>query len=458
MNIFSLALRNLLRNYRRSLATLLAMLVGAVTILLFGGYSQDLNLGLQTGFVQSSGHLQIQHKDYFLYGNGNPAAYGIAHYPALLSVLKKDPVLAPMLNVITPTLSLGGIAGNYSAGVSRTVLGRGVVVEDQNKLGLWNDYDFPITPKQSALTGTSEDSVVIGTGVARVLALCGALHVKNCPQPAAEANSGSDAPADVMALSEGTGSKAATGRIEMLAANSHGAPNVAALTVVKAETIGVKELDDMFVGLHLSQAQKLIYGAGTPQVTAIVLQLKHSSQMAAARARLAVLMAGPLKAQPLEVLDYTVINPQYGQITGMFAAIFGFIALLIGSIVLFTVSNTMSMAVVERTVEIGTLRAIGLRQSGIRRLFVCEGVLLGAMGAITGVLAALVLAWLVNHSGLTWTPPGNVDPIPLTVRVWGESKMLFTTAFGLVGVALLSAWWPARRAAQLNIVDALRHA
>jgi putative ABC transport system permease protein len=454
MNTFSLALRNLLRNYRRSLGTLLAMLVGAVTILLFGGYSQALNLGLQTGFVQSSGHLQIQHKDYFLYGNGNPAAYGIANYPALLSLLKKDPVLAPMLNVVTPTLSLGGIAGNFSAGVSRTVLGLGAVVEDQNKLRLWNDYDFALKPKKSALTGTAEDSVVIGSGVARVLALCAALQVKNCPQPKVEVSKGADAPADVMALSEGTSSKPATGRIEMLAANTHGAPNVAALTVVKAETIGVKELDDMFVGLHLSQAQKLIYGAGTPQVTAIVLQLKHSSQMAAARARLAILMAD----QPLEVLDYTVINPQYGQITGMFAAIFGFISLLIGSIVLFTVSNTMSMAVVERTVEIGTLRAMGLRQSGIRRLFICEGVLLGAMGAATGVLAALALAWLVNHSGLTWTPPGNVDPIPLMVRVWGEGKMLLTTALGLVGVALLSAWWPARRAARLNIVDALRHA
>ncbi|MBY0443696.1 MAG: ABC transporter permease, partial [Burkholderiales bacterium] len=297
MNTFSLALRNLLRNYRRSLGTLLAMLVGAVTILLFGGYSQALNLGLQTGFVQSSGHLQIQHKDYFLYGNGNPAAYGIANYPALLSLLKKDPVLAPMLNVVTPTLSLGGIAGNFSAGVSRTVLGHGAVVEDQNKLRLWNDYDFALKPKKSALTGTAEDSVVIGSGVARVLALCAALQVKNCPQPKVEVSKGADAPADVMALSEGASSKVATGRIEMLAANAHGAPNVAALTVVKAETIGVKELDDMFVGLHLSQAQKLIYGAGTPQVTAIVLQLKHSSQMAAASARLAVLLAD----QPLEV-------------------------------------------------------------------------------------------------------------------------------------------------------------
>ncbi|WP_293936670.1 ABC transporter permease [Iodobacter sp.] len=458
MNMLTLALRNLLRNYRRSLATLLAMLVGVVSVLLFGGYSQNIHLGLQTGFVQSSGHLQIQHKDYFLYGNGNPAAYGIADYPALVLALKNDPVLAPMLTIVTPTLSLGGIAGNFAAGVSRTVFGRGVVVEDQNVLRRWNDYAFPVKPKISALTGTSPDSAVIGTGVARVLALCGVLKVKNCPQATSiEASTGPDAPADVLALSGATAAPA-TGRIEMLAANSHGAPNVAALNVVKAESTGVKELDDMFVALHLSQAQRLVYGAAAPQVTAIVLQLKHTSQMPAAKARLAQLMAGPLKNQQLEVHDFATLNPQYEQITGMLSAIFGFISLLIGSIVLFTVGNTMSMAVVERTVEIGTLRAIGLRQSGIRRLFVCEGTLLGVIGAVIGLISALSIAWIVNHSGLTWTPPGNVDPIPLTVRVWGESQMMLSTGLGLMGVALLSSWWPARRAAKLNIVEALRHA
>ncbi len=84
--------------------------------------------------------------------------------------------------------------------------------------------------------------------------------------------------------------------------------------------------------------------------------------------------------------------------------------------------------VVERTVEIGTLRAIGLRRGGIRMLFVTEAVLLGAFGALLGVLTALALAALINHGGLTWTPPGRVDPIRLNVRVWGETRMLVGTA------------------------------
>jgi putative ABC transport system permease protein len=141
----------------------------------------------------------------------------------------------------------------------------------------------------------------------------------------------------------------------------------------------------------------------------------------------------------------------------MFAAIFGFMAVLIGAIVLFTVSNTMSMAVMERTAEIGTLRAMGLRRSGVRRLFVCEGLLLGLIGAAGGVAASLGVAWLINHAGLTWLPPGQVDPVPLTVRVWGEFRMMLATGVGLALVAVVSSWWPARRAARMLIVDSLRH-
>ncbi len=461
MNTFSLALRNLLRNRRRSFTTLLAMLIGAVAILIFGGYSGNINLGLQTGYVRDSGHLQIQHKDYFLYGSGNPAAYGMKNYVKIVDVVRNDAILKPLLQVVTPTLSVGGIAGNFNAGVSRTVIGHGVLVEDQNAMRLWNEYGFPQKPYQMALTGTAGNAVVIGTGVARVLQLCEQLKVKNCPQSIAKPT-GPTAPDDITdlsALEQGTAAKTETAlpRIELLAANVHGAPNVAGLDVVKAELHGVKELDDISVLLHLAQAQKLVYGGEAPQATSIVLQLKHTADIPAAQARLAQLLANELKAENLEVHDFKTLNPSYGQITGMFSAIFGFIAILIGAIVLFTVGNTMSMAVMERTVEIGTLRAMGVRRDGIRRLFVCEGLLLGLIGAALGVALALGLAYLINHGGLTWMPPGNSEPVPLTVRVWGETSMIVGTAMGLMLVAALSAWWPARRAAQMNIVDALRH-
>ncbi len=461
MRTLSLALRNLLRNRRRSLTTLLAMIIGAVTILVFGGYARNIVLSLQTSYVMRGGHLQIQRKDYFLYGSGNPAAYGIADYQHVIDVVAHDPVLAPMLAVATPSISLGGIAGNFAAGVSRTIIGAGLVVADRNRMRRWNDYGIWINLPDSALTGTAEDAVVIGKGVARVLELCEPLKVEDCPKRAKkEVATGAAAPDDVTALAALEARPTAPrdeARIELLAANVHGAPNVASLHVVKAERQGFKEYDDMFVGMHLKQAQRLLYGDEKPQATAVVLQLKHTSQIPAAKARLAELLATTLKSDPLEVQDFEVLNPFYGQAVGMFAAIFGFMAVLIGAIVLFTVGNTMSMAVMERTAEIGTLRAMGLRRAGIRRLFMSEALVLGVIGAAAGVVAALIVAWLVNHAGLTWLPPGQVDPVPLTVRVWGEGGMMLGTAVLLAVVAVISAWWPARRAARMQIVDALRH-
>jgi putative ABC transport system permease protein len=436
----ALAVRNLARNRRRSLTTLAAIVVGAVAILLFGGYTRDIRYGLQMGFVRSSGHLQIQHKDYFLYGTGNPAAYGIANYEQIIALVRHDPVLAPMLTVVTPTLQLGGIAGNFEAGVSRTVIATGFDIDGQNELRKWNDFGFEGTPAALALTGTAPNAAVVGEGVARVLQLCGPLRIKQCAAP------------------EGSGSRVQGTRIELLAATARGAPNVASLSVIKAESQPVKDLDDIYVELHLPQAQRLIYGGDPPQVTAIIVQLHHTAQIPAARARLEQLLRTTLKNQPLEVHDYETLNPYYGQTIGFFAAIFGFISILIGVIVLFTVSNTMSMAVVERTPEIGTLRAIGLRRSGIRKMFMLEGMLLGLAGSVLGIAVALVLAFLINHGGITWTPPGRVDAVPLAVRVWGEPRPMIGVAIALTLVTLVSSWVPSRRGAKTNIVAALRHA
>ena len=455
-----LALRNLMRNRQRSLTTLLAMVVGVNAILIFGGYSHDITNEMQTDFVQRSGHLQIQRKGYFLYGSGNSATYGIPGYEKLIAALKNDPVLKPMVAVVTPTLQLGGIAGNFSAGVSRTVMVQGMVAHDQAQLRKWNDYGFPIEVRPLPLDGAAQDAIVIGEGVARVLQLCAELKVPTCDaQPKAVDAAAADAPPDLAALSalEGPPVRNKATQIEVLATNVHGAPNVGSFNVVKAEALGVKELDDVYVAMHLPGAQRLVYGRDAPQVTAVIIQLQHTDQIAAARARIEQLLAKDFPGTQLDILDFETLNPYYGQTNRMFAALFGFVFVLIGAIVVFVVSNTMSMTIYERTVEIGTLRAIGQRRRAIESLFVIEGAVLGMIGSGLGVVIALVISALVNVSGLHWIPPSRVDPIPLTVRVWGEWGMIVMTFIGLTVVAALSAWLPAKGAAKQPIVDALRH-
>jgi putative ABC transport system permease protein len=465
MSTLSLAWRNLLRNRRRSLVTLVAMVLGLVAVLLFGGYIRDINYALQSDFVRLTGHLQIQHKDYFRFGTGNPVAYGIAGYERVLDVVKNDPVLAPMLSVVTPTLQFGAIAGNFDAGVSRTAYVNGAVVDDQNRMRAWNAYGLRMISPRLPLSGTAPDTAVVGTGVARVLQLCGALQVQDCDSSSAAASEshGAALPADIAALSDqeqpavDVSAAGNSPRIEILATNARGAPNVAAVKVLRAEFQGIKELDDVYVGLHLSQAQRLVFGSAPPQVTAIALQLHQTAEIEAARERLYELLSTTLKGEPLAVIDYETLNPFYRQTLAMFAAIFGFVSVLIGAIVLFTVGNTMSMAVVERTAEIGTLRAIGLRRSGVRVMFLCEGLVLGCIGAVLGTGAAIALAWLINNLGLTWIPPGRIEAVHLAVRVAGENGMILAGAVGLVIVAAASAIVPATRAASMEIVDALRH-
>lgn len=466
---FRLALRNLLRNRRRSLATFLALVIGTISILFFGGYRKNIEYSMLTAYVREGGHLQVQHRDLFNYGTGDPTRYSISDYEKILRAIVSDPVLAELVTVATPTLQLGGIASNFREGVSRTVLGFGTVAADRNRMRDWNEFQLPMPPERFALDGAAADAAVIGMGVARVLLLCEALQIADCPprvKPTAAAAVAGDAlPDDIAQLAAGAGPAPAAAtqaagppRLDLLASSAGGAPNVVSLSLVKAERQGFKELDEVFLSMQLPQAQRLVFGKAPPKATALMVQLRSTQDLPRATQRLKSVVATVAPEQPLDVLDFQQINPFFVQTVQMFDTIFGFIFVLIGAIVLFTVGNTMTTAVMERTVEIGTIRALGVRRNGIRRLFVIEGMLLGVAGAVSGVVLALVGAAAVNHLGLTWLPPGSGDRLPLLLVVWGETTTIVGTMLGLIVIAGVSAWWPAFRASRLVIVNALRHA
>jgi putative ABC transport system permease protein len=493
---WQLALRNLLRNRRRSLSTLIALAIGLAAIMLFSGFKSNLGYTMLTAYVRAGGHVQIQHRDYFLYGSANPTAYGIADYEALLERIRGDEVVGRMVAVATPMLRFGGLAGNFEAGISRTIIGTGFVADDVARMRQWNEFGVPLSRPQFALQGAAPDAAIVGVGVARVLQLCARLKMADCPTPEGapvaeaprpptptpkpgqrqpRAPKGTPAgPAvladDIAALAQaevaGNTQRAAaapgSARIELLSSSSRGAPNVAALNVVAAEDQGFKELDEVSVITQLAQAQRLVFGRTEPKVTAVMVLLNRTADEDEALARLQQIAqdfrpAGGA-AQPLVARSFGELNPFYVQSEQLFDVIFHFIFVLIGGIVLFTVSNTMNTAVVERTVEIGTLRAIGLRQGGIRNLFVAEGFILGVIGTVLGIVAAVILGALVNQAGLTWLPPGSSERLPLQLRVFGDLPTIIGSAIGLAAIATLSAWWPARRAANLNVVEALRHA
>ena len=83
--------------------------------------------------------------------------------------------------------------------------------------------------------------------------------------------------------------------------------------------------------------------------------------------------------------------------------------------------------------------------------------MLGAAGVMAGVALALAIGFAINHSGMTWVPPGRVTRVPLAVTLWGNWLLLLQSGLLLLLVAVGSAWVPARRASRKSIVETLRH-
>jgi putative ABC transport system permease protein len=444
-----------------------AIAVGVTALVLFGEFVGNVITGLQTQAVRRSGHLSVFRTGYFNFGAGNPGAYGISDYQSVIRLIREDPVLAPRLGVVTPTVTLFGIAGNFDIDASKTFFGVGVVPSDRDRMRLWDEYGLLGTQisEDSGLRDNDETRGVIGVGLARVLGLCESLKLADCPArpQAAEAISADRAPPAKALLELAQRDRdtslasrdGAAPRLDLLAATTGGAPNVLSLYVSKAEPQGVRELDDSFVAMHFSLAQRLLYGRGERKALGIVLQLQRTEDIPAARTRLVALLRE--HGLDLEVRDFTELQPFYKQVIGMFGAIFSFLAVIMGVIVLFTVVNTMSMSVMERTSEIGTARAMGVQRGGIRRQFLIEGWMLGAIGATVGLVLAAILASLINHAGLTWTPPNQASPIPLRVLTSGVGLLNVGVWLGLVVMSTLAALLPANRAAWLPVVDALRH-
>ncbi len=139
----------------------------------------------------------------------------------------------------------------------------------------------------------------------------------------------------------------------------------------------------------------------------------------------------------------------------MFDIIFGLVFAIITTIVTMSVLNTIGMAVVERTKEIGTLRAIGLKGPGVITLFGIESALLGIIGAFSGLIITVCLALATGLLKPTWEPPVTAREIVWEIRILPD--YLLTTFLILVVFTSLAAIAPARRAAKQSIVDSLGH-
>jgi len=133
----------------------------------------------------------------------------------------------------------------------------------------------------------------------------------------------------------------------------------------------------------------------------------------------------------------------------------GLILFLIVVVAAFNIVGTLVMVVVDRTREIGILKSMGMTDARILRVFMAQGVWIGVIGTAVGTVLGLVTAWAIDRYQIIPIPPDVyfVDHLPVSLRVLD----VLVIVAGSVAISLLATIYPARRAASLQPVEAIRH-
>lgn len=459
--IWKIALRNILKNARRSITTALAIGIGGLAALLFGGFVTSIWYGVQTSMIQEQGNLQIYRNGYLEFGAANPDAYTIQNWDQVAALLAADAMLAENLSVITPRIDLAGVAGNAETGNSKTFIGTGIVPAEVDQMRGWDGWSIGQTGTVTGLASGGSDSVIVGLGMARMMGMCEALAVPNCQDAPAVAEELAGEEQDFSALVEeegglgDQGAGASKPQLNVMAATSAGVPNIARVGIEAAQAQSVRAIDNSFVMMHFEQARSLLYG-DSQEATALMLQVVDPAMVDAVKTRVAEVLNGA--GLDLSVYHLTEVDPTFDRIFGMFSFIFVVVAIVLSIVIVFTIVNTISMTIVERVKEIGTIRALGFRKGFVRALFLTESTLIGVIGAAVALGGAIIVSNMVNAAGLQWTPPSNATPLTVQLMVLDNPIFAAAVVGTLITIAFAAAVLPTFKAARLNIVESLQRA
>ncbi|NRF68838.1 ABC transporter permease [Aquincola sp. S2] len=392
---------NTLRNRRRSAVTVTIAALGTAAILLAGGFALYTYQGLAQSSARSTGHLIIGKPEQFSKDEDTPLQHGLDNVAALRAKLLVDDRVRQVL----PKIEFSGLISN---GDKSTVM---------MAAGIDPDAEFAVKGPflkihaGQVLASGETLRVMLGEGLARSL----------------KATPGSS--------------------LTLLASTTDGALNALDVTVAGVFSTGISDIDKRLVYTDIATAQKLLV---TQRVSSLGVFLDRMESTEPTQARL----RGALPQ--LEVRTWIDQASFYRSVKELYNRIFGALGLIIGVIVVFVVTNAMAMAIIERTREIGTLRAVGTLPSQLVRGFALEGLLLGGAGALVGALIALgvAIALLVFPVQMP-PPPGRNVGYPLQVAI--DAPLYLGTLAAMVLLATIASALVARRTVNKPIVDALAH-
>lgn len=409
MRILTMAWRNVQRNRRRSIITLTSIVIGLAAVNLFQGYMFDTMNGLRKGAIygEGLGHLVIYKQGALTRGRINEDAYLLSGDE--LTRIREAVADLPEVDFVAPRVAITGLIsdGNHSL----VFLGTGIDPGDADRFR----KDFVGVGTGDPVGVAHPDGLEIGIGLAD------ALHL----------------PPGETAVLFGTTAK---GRLNAVEAR-----------VQRTIDTGNHELNDRMVIGPLSLFRTLYRIDGASFLSVV---LKGDADPVTLRGTLAERFRRAGLA--LDVYTWEERSGFYSRVVELYGMIFGFLFLVVLIVAIMSVLNTMTMSVLERVREIALLRAIGMPRRSIYGLFMAEGLVLGLLGAVSGAVASIGCAALINALHLTYIPPTLSQAVPLNIQI--EPGIVL--ANGLI-VALLAGavvWFPARLGARKDIVEGLAHA
>jgi putative ABC transport system permease protein len=402
-----LAARNLFRHGRRTLLTGSIVVVGFVAVTMTAGFVSQTFSSLKAATIQGTGgHLRLLDPRAAGKTDDEAASLMLDDWQGLAALVKKDPRVVQSM----PKLSFFGLVAKGEK--SAAYLGTGTIPALERNASLASDT----VVSGAFLSHEDADEVMLGSGLARAVG------------------------AKVGEL------------VTVMATTPDGALNAVDASVEAVLSYPIKELDDRLLYLPYAAAAKLLKSEG--KANTLVVLLKDEADVEAVARDLVRSLAAA--GRPVVVKTWLETAAFYKQVKLLYIAIFFFMGLVLSTVVILATANTMTMSVFERTREIGTLLAIGMERGQIRSLFLLEGVLLGLGGSLIGAIVSLLLRVGLNASGIMLPPPpggthGNVLHVDFIPLAYGLGFVMMSLTL------LIAAWWPARRAARLNPVEALGH-
>jgi putative ABC transport system permease protein len=396
------AVQNTLRNRRRSLVTVSIAALGTAGILLAGGFALSTYQGLSEMAARRTGHLIVANPAQFDKDEETPLQDGLDNAAELRARLLADPEVRQVL----PRVDFSGLISNGDKSTVMMATG----IDPDSEFAVKGPF-LSVTAGEVLSNDAMTAEVMLGEGLAKSI-------------------------------------KAKPGNsLTLLASTADGALNALDVQVKGVFSTGVSDMDLRFVYTDISTAQKLL---NTRRVSSLGVFLARMEMTQTAQQRVAA--ANPtLKVQTWldQAFFYKAVNDLYNRI-------FGAMGLIIGVIVVFVVTNAMSMAIIERTREIGTLRALGTLPNQLLRTLGLEGMVLGGVGALSGaVLALAVTLFLLVVPMEMPPPPGQTKGYPLIITF--DALIYLATMLSMVGLTVLASTWVARKTVNMPVVDALAH-